>query len=245
MPANPNKILQRALGYPYPRPNHSFLFSDGKFESFPSGSTDFSALTPVIACGSNAAPEQLARKFAHIPASQIPVTKIHLRDFVCSFSAHLTAYGSVPATLSYSPGQQITGHITWLTGSQLERMHATEALGVNYRFSRLDNVLCECEGYGPLNTIYAYISKHGHFGPHNEPILIREFSNSNAPFRSATQREVQNQIIELFNEEISLDEFILSNIKDKDLRKHHIQKLSRFSSPFHYPLETILEGDSV
>jgi len=126
----PDDRLARALGYPYAAHHADFLFSAGRVLPLtPDHRLD--TLTPVIAVGSNRAPEQLARKFAGMDVA-VPVTRLRARDVDVVHAAHLAGYGSVPATLAASPGTVTELWITWLDRIALERMDATEAVGVNY-----------------------------------------------------------------------------------------------------------------
>ena len=54
--------IARALGYPYPAPTDDFVLRAGVAERFDS-SVSLIHRTPVLAVGSNRAPEQLRRKF--------------------------------------------------------------------------------------------------------------------------------------------------------------------------------------
>jgi hypothetical protein len=122
--------LARALGYPYAAHHDDFLFRAG--EALPlAPDHPLDDLTPVIAVGSNRAPAQLARKFAGMEVA-VPVTRLQARDVDVVHAAHLAGYGSVPATLAASPGTVTELWITWLDRVALERMDATEAVGVNY-----------------------------------------------------------------------------------------------------------------
>lgn len=122
--------LARALGYPYPAHEHDFLFRDGSAHTLAPGHR-LDGLTPVIAVGSNRAPQQLARKFAGMDVA-IPVTRLRARDVDVVYAAHLAGYGAVPATLAASPGTVVELWVTWLDDAALARMDATEAVGVNY-----------------------------------------------------------------------------------------------------------------
>ena len=64
---------------------------------------DREARTPVLAYGSNAAPEVLSRKLA-LSDQPVLVVPARLREFDVVYSAHISPYGAVPATLQRSPG---------------------------------------------------------------------------------------------------------------------------------------------
>src|SRR3546814_20831446 len=69
-----------------------------------------------------------SRKFGHLAgaASAIPVTRTWLGDHDVVYSAHVTRYGSLSATLHRAPGTRVQVYVTWLTEAQLPRMHETE-----------------------------------------------------------------------------------------------------------------------
>ena len=111
---NSDPRLMRAYGYPYPAPEHDFLFRAGDVAPLDL-SFDLGSRQPVIAVGSNRAPEQLARKFGPEHDRTIPVTWAWMQGYDVVYCAHLAGYGSVPATLHGSPGTEVRVAITWLT----------------------------------------------------------------------------------------------------------------------------------
>src|SRR3546814_20218599 len=77
LPETDDALLRLAKGYPYAAPAGSYLYRDGASKPL-EGSLDpdlMAGRVPVIAPGSNRAPEQLHRKFGHLAgaASAIPV----------------------------------------------------------------------------------------------------------------------------------------------------------------------------
>jgi hypothetical protein len=159
-------IVRRAIAYPYAAPSHSYLYdasAPGLWRPLPADAALLKDRTPVLAAGSNRAPERLAQKFqALFPQARIPVTRAHLTGFDSVYCAHVTSYGSVPATLHPSPGTTVTLHITWLKADELACMHETEQPGVNYHFVRFAGLaLALDDGDVRLDTAYAYLSVHG------------------------------------------------------------------------------------
>jgi hypothetical protein len=233
-------LLELALTYPYQRPSSSFVLHQGTVtEDF----LDFdkSNRTPVIACGSNAAPSQLLRKFPDT-SDKIFVSTAELLDFACVYSPHITAYGSIPATLAHIPGHRTSCHITWLTELQLQTMHQTEAIGLNYRFSKLSNLRLQCESIRNINTAFAYISIHGGLLIDGTLVELTELSPPAAPqsIPQLTQKGIQEAAIHALNEDISLEEFVLGNINNKLLRQKRTQNLNKISCAFNYPNEEII-----
>src|SRR3954454_9643334 len=97
-PAQREAILKRALTYPYATPEHSYLYRDGLAHELPE-EFDRSGRTPLLSYGANAAPEALTRKLAALPGEPLPVVRSELQGVDVVYSAHVSPYGAVPATL--------------------------------------------------------------------------------------------------------------------------------------------------
>jgi len=94
--------------------------------------------TAVICYGANTAIEALTRKFERAPGDVvIPAIEASLGDFDVVFSAHISRYGAMPATLQRSAGTTVGVFVLALTEEQLEVMHATET---PYRFVELTDI---------------------------------------------------------------------------------------------------------
>ena len=82
--------VERAMSYPYAIPDCSFVFDKAGWRP---AAID-AALTidrhPVIACGSNRSPDQLARKYFDFGAVTIPVQRAWLAEFDVVYAAHIT-----------------------------------------------------------------------------------------------------------------------------------------------------------
>jgi len=110
MPSPDRPVLLRALGYPYTVPSYSYLFDAGF--AAPIAEADFAGRVPVLAYGSNAAPDQLIRKFEDVPGTRIPVTRVSVSGIDAVYAAWFAAYGSVPATIHDAPGTEVFVHAT-------------------------------------------------------------------------------------------------------------------------------------
>ena len=96
---------------------------------------------PVLAIGSNAAPEVLERKFAHFPEEEdraVLALTGRLHDFDVGFAAQPALYGSMPATLFPSPGTAVAATVLWVTPAQLTQLVWSE---ISYRLGRLRDPL--------------------------------------------------------------------------------------------------------
>jgi hypothetical protein len=150
-------ILRRALAYPYAAPEHSCLYRDGEAHDLPESGPDLTGRTPLLSYGANSAPEALARKLTSLPGVEMPVLRAELEDFDIVYSAHVSPYGAVPATLVESPGTTAPVFVLHPTAEQHAHLTASEP---NYDLIELPVSL-------PMRTKTAtrqmegYRSKHG------------------------------------------------------------------------------------
>ena len=144
--------LARALGYPWERPVGSYRLSDAAVdlleEMSPAERDEAIALhsggerLPLLAIGSNGAPDVLRRKFAHFPDRPRPRrcsrSTGRLHEFDVGFAAQPALYGSLPATLFPSPGTAVAATLLWVTPAQFTQLAWSE---LSYRLGRLRNPL--------------------------------------------------------------------------------------------------------
>lgn len=150
-------ILRRALEYPYAAPERSYLYRDGTAAELPD-ELDLGGRTPLLAYGANAAPEALAYKLASLRGEEMPVLQAELEDFDIVYSAHVSPYGAVPATLRESPGTIAPVFVVFPNPGQLELLTAYE---LNYDLVTLSGVSCRLEDGTTLAELGAYRSIHG------------------------------------------------------------------------------------
>lgn len=244
MPApHDNPRLNRAYGYPYPAPDHDFLFAGGDIAPL-SAEAGLSARQPVIAVGSNRAPEQLARKFGTGAGVEIPVTWAWMHGFDVVYCAHLAAYGSVPATLHASPGTDVRVAVTWLTESQLERMHETENVGENYVYGTFDEDVIDLGAGRPAVPPGCYITRRGALALDGTPVALSEIEARNRRFSSLAQAAKLALLHERFGDRPGLEDWILSLLDDENLerRRRLSQALSETTLAFEDPRFRIVLG---
>ena len=165
---------ERALGYPWERPRGSFLLGPAGVEPLEQMSPErrertIAQLTapagrePLLAFGSNGAPEVLARKFAHFPAEAdrtVLVLSGRLHDFDVGASPQPAIYGSMPATLFPSHGTEARGAVLWVTPAQLTQLAWSE---LSYRLGRLRTPFETDEGSHEFDQLLAFVSRFGAF----------------------------------------------------------------------------------
>jgi hypothetical protein len=237
-----DEALRIAQCYPFRIPGHSFTFVDGAMRPFDREAAAREGRVPVIACGSNRSPEQLARKYGTAPGTVIPVERAWLRDFDVVYVAHITSYGSVAATVQHVPGMSVEVSVTWLDPEQLARMHATESLGHHYHYARLDRLELARESGGGLEHAFAYVTILGALAHEGEAAGLAEVAAEQRPHAGLTQAEVQDAIFARLGAGQSRREFILENVRDRETRRARERALAADALPFAWPHLTVIEA---
>ncbi len=244
LPESESKLLALARCYPYCRPETSYLFADGSARPLPESIPRpdlYEGRTPVVAHGSNRSPRQLARKFGS--DAEIPVSRARLADYDVVYSAHMTRYGAIAANLRHVPGTTVEVWVTWLTGDQLARMHATELGTEIYRFGTLGAVRLALEA-GPAPEIQeagAYLSTYGYLALDGAPIGLAAVPAEGRPHESLHQREVLALVRDRHRPGRDLEEFLLTKIREPERRRALIAEMRARALPPHaphfYPIE--------
>lgn len=148
--------IERALGYPWTRPEGSYLLDGDEVHPLPD-QLDTVGRHPLLAIGSNGAPSRLATKFAHLEDRTIPVVTGWLLDHDVGGCAFPTAYGSIAATLIDSPGTRVRGAVLWCTPRQFTQLTWTE---FSYRLEPLDSEFVT-DGGDTRRGLWVYTSRWG------------------------------------------------------------------------------------
>lgn len=218
----------RALTYPYPAPDHDFVFRDGAAVRVPSLPDSARAgRLPVLAIGSNRAPEQLQRKFADIPEAEIGVERVRLAGFDVVHSAHLSGYAALAATLHPAPAVEVDVSITWIPPRLMARMHATEGVGTFYDFLRLDGVaLAVRDGGGTRTGAFAYVCRLGALDFGGGPRGLAAVAARGRPYPALDQTEAQRALAAMLGAGEDLADFVRRNALDAGLRLAREQALA-------------------
>jgi hypothetical protein len=189
-------ILRRALEYPYATPEGSYLYRDGAAHELPAAGPNLAARTPLLSYGANSAPEALARKLAPLPGVELPVLRAELSGFDVVYSAHVSPYGAVPATLLESPGTTAPVFVLHPTAEQHALLTATEP---NYD-------LVEVEG------IAAYRSKHGCLELDGSPVALAAVRSAGRTLPELDQPAILERVRAQLEPQLSLEEFVLDSV---------------------------------
>jgi hypothetical protein len=175
-----------ACAYPWARPAGSYLLVDGDLtplaelaepererliERFSAGGRD-PMRVPLLAIGSNAAPETLQRKFAHFDdAADRTVLAVtgRLHEFDVGFSAMPALYGAMPATVFPSPGTAVVTTLLWVTPAQFTQLTWSE---LSYRLGRLRTRFAVDDADERFEEVLVFVSRWGAFCVDGEPAAL-------------------------------------------------------------------------
>ena len=229
--------IDHAKSYPFPVPDHCYLYEAGDWRPLPDGGFETAGRAPVLAAGSNQSPEQLRRKFGHLSdVGAIPAQRGLLHEFDVVYAAHLTGYGSVPATFQRSPGTRVRVFVLWLNEAQLARMHETEG---NYTYDHLSPIRIELDRGGDMSEAYAYTSKAGCLNHGGHCIGLGEIAADGRAFPALRQPEMLALARDRLAPGIDVDEFVRQNLADDDLRRTRSRALGADALPVTYPRRTL------
>lgn len=216
-------VLERAMDYPYPVPAHPFVQLGHSTLDPAEVDVDWRERLPLLAYGSNAAPKALAHKLA-LSDDPVLVVPASLRDFDVVYSAHISPYGAVPATLQHSPGTVARVHVVHVTREQLVLVSATEP---NYEPTLLEAVDCRLAGDELVTELSAYISRHGCLLIDGSEVALSAVQATDRRFAELSEPEVLEYVRGLACPAESLETFVLGNVTDPDLAGTRSAQLPR------------------
>jgi hypothetical protein len=199
-----SEAVARALGYPYAIPSSSYALVGGAVVELEAAEIDLGGRTALLAYGSNAAPQVLARKLAAAP-DPVAAIRTELRDFDVVYSAHVSRYGSVPATLRRSPGTEVRAFVVYLTREQLRLVSATEP---NYELASFDRPSCTLEKGDAPAELSAFVSRHGCLVLDGGEVALAEIEARQRRFGALGQPEVLERVRDLLSPHSDLASFI-------------------------------------
>jgi hypothetical protein len=166
---------------------------------------------PVLAYGSNAAPEVLRRKLGAGPAGRVLARPVVLEDTDIVYSAHISHHGAVPGTPVPAPGTEVDAWLLCIPARAMEALDATEP---NYRR--------ELHGDAHL-----YVSRHGPLLLDGAPVALSAVPARGRALRALAEPELLERLRERIVPEEAPDEFVLSHVLDEELRLRRSALLRR------------------
>jgi hypothetical protein len=194
--------LERAVGYPWTRPGGSYRLTGAGvelLEDLTAGErrrvlaqflSDANGRLPVLAFGSNAAPETLERKFAHFPEEDdraVLALTGRLHDFDVGVAAQPAVYGSMPATLFPSPQTAVCATVLWVTPTQFTQLAWSE---LSYRLGKLRTRFDVDEGDTSFDEILVFVSRFGAFCVDERPVALAAIPASGRTAEALTQEQL-------------------------------------------------------
>ncbi len=204
LPPRPYEIadLERAVGYPWARPAGSYRLTSAGVEALEDltaaereraiaqFTSETSARLPLIAIGSNGAPETLERKFAHFPGEsdrEVLALTGRLHDFDVGAAAQPALYGSMPATLFASPGTEVCATVLWVTPNQFTQLAWSE---LSYRLGKLRTRFDVDEGGSSFDEVLVFVSRFGTFCVDGRPVALAAVPASGRTAAALTQEQL-------------------------------------------------------
>jgi hypothetical protein len=183
----------------------------------------------VIGYGSNAAPSQLRRKFADAgPGCIIPVLKARLRGFDVVYSAHVSVYGAVPATLCARPGTDVEVVVTLLSPAQADTMLRTE--GGNYDIQPVDPEAIESPVVlGLPHAPRVYVSKYGALALEGRPVALSAVQASGRTLPELSEAQMLERVAAALEPSLGVEEFIVTCNRREDTRREWVVRLGRWA----------------
>lgn len=184
-------LLARVRDYPYL----------AAAEAFALGPEPPADAPEIVAFGANADPAVLAAKLG--PGGSARGRPARLPDHDVAFSAHVSPYGAIPATLVPSPGTSVPVHVLCLAPADLERLDATEP---NYVRATLDTGL------------EVYRSRHGVLILDGAPVALTAVPARGRTLPALTQEELQERLRTAMEPQTDREAFVLAGARDPEVR---------------------------
>lgn len=216
-------VVERALGYPYVAPWEPFVQLRHETLAPDEIEIDRDERTAMLAYGSNAAPEVLARKLA-LSDQPVLVVPAWLDDFDVVYSAHISPYGAVPATLQRSPGTQVRVHLVYMTDAQVGLVSATEP---NYESAQIEGAVCRLDDGETIADPAAYLSRHGCLLDDGVEVALAAVEATGRTLAACTEAEMLERLRALFCPDDELETFVLANVTDPALSQARSTQLPR------------------
>lgn len=218
-----NDVVERALGYPYEAPWRPFV--QLRHETLDPSELDVDPAERVamLAYGSNAAPEVLARKLA-LSDQPVLVVPAWLDGFDVVYSAHISPYGAIPATLQRSSGAEARIHVVYMTEAQAGLVAATEP---NYEAATIAGAVCRPDQGEPIVDPAAYLSRHGCLLRDDSELALSAVEAHGRSFPQLGEREAIEYLRAMLCPDVDLEAFVLANVTDPALSQSRTAQLDR------------------
>ena len=177
----------------------------------------------MLAYGANRSVAGIARKLGtDAPSPPVVVAAARLDEFDVVYSAHVSPYGAVPATIQRRPGHAADVHVLFVDDAQVAAIDAYEP---NYQRRRFDGISLRLDDGGTLDSAEAYVSLHG----------CLNVDGAECPIAGCDQQTVLALVRDRIAPDQDLDEFILAGIRDPARQAARTAELRSDAIPFAEP----------
>jgi hypothetical protein len=238
--------LARAVGYPWARPEGSYRLTGAEVAPLREMTREDRDLVirrftsdpdrrlPILAIGSNAAPEVLERKFAHFAGEEdrsVLALTGRLHDFDVGVAAQPALYGSMPATLFPSTGTAVCATVLWVTAAQLTQLAWSE---ISYRLGSLRTRFEVGESDISFDEVLVFISRWGAFCVDGAPVALAAVPASGRTARALTQEQALDAAAALaLGPEAKAEALVRAIFEDLGrLAPRLVETVNRESQPF-------------
>lgn len=197
-------FLDRAFGYPWSRPDGSYVLDGeavvaaGELPHDERAELRARPRVPLLAIGSNGAPSALIRKFAHLPDGEqrILVETGAVANLDIGAVASPTIYGSFPATPIESPGTRVRAALVWASPLQLEALTWSE---LSYWVGRLDgHPFVPDDGEPAVHGYLLYVARWGALRLGGERLALAAIPAQGRSARAVTQADMLGEVARLW-----------------------------------------------
>lgn len=217
---NTAALLARVRDYPYLPAGEAFALGPEPPADAPE----------IVAYGANADPAMLAAKLG--AGAAVRGRPAHLADHDVAFSAHVSPYGAIPATLVPSPGTSVAVHVLRLAPADIERLDSTEPNYVRETLGEIAGSPAFGSHVGRLGhprSMEGYRSRHGALLLDGAPVALAAVPVAGRTLPALTQEALQERLRGYIDPGADLDEFVLAGACDPAVRARRTAWLSRRS----------------
>ena len=182
---------------------------------------------PFVSFGSNAAEDQLIRKF-NVLDMKYPIfcVKGIVEDIVPVYSSHFARYGSIPATGYFEAGARSLLFCVFLPEPLVSTMHKSEAVGSNYGFFEIEKGF-SFQDTGHINSFYGYLSLRGILRIGGDAIRLGAFSSEGSALKPMTESLVLRSVHKSIGSELGYEDFMIRILDDSQFRSEMSDRLYR------------------
>ena len=194
-------------------------------------------LSPVVGYGSNPAPVQLERKFTAKKFQGdvvVPVMKGQLKDFDVAWTPVFVSYGSMPSTITPSPGTTVDVWITWLDEDAITAMDGTEHANPAERPLYVKTTLKDAEyafdGPEPAQ-MEVYVSCFGALTINGKTLAVKSVPARGRKFEPANSPEALGAVVPILGWELDVVQLLFDNVVSPRSRAERSTRLKPYG-PF-------------